>query len=1394
MPLNGKLNKTEISALENSYLSFEGALPGFLLWNADEILQTRGGGQGLKLYDGLYRDPHVQAVFNRLGGDVTSRDWIVAPGGDKKIDKKAADIVREQMQNLNAFDLSETEENHSSVNGFDQLTRTMIVSGRLNGYVCAEVLWTTRDNMIVANEIRVRDPRQFGFMRGQHGYVLRHLTKANPFIGIPVPPKTHLVWSYGALDGSPYGRALGEALFWLVFFKRNVLKFDLKFLENFASPKVVGKYPRGSQGEQIATLNAAIHAIANETGITVPETMMLEYLQASASGTVDAYEKALKYFDEQISEVVLGETGSVNQSGSGGSRARDQVGERSGEKISKAIADSLSSTFNRLARWISVYNVPDAAPPTIYRDFAQGENLDSRIAIDKTLFDLGYRLNPERVADTYGNNYEQAGGDDKEPALISSLGVGGVQALTGLLTQAATGQLPKENAIAVLVSVFGIAEDAAAKMVPDAPEETPQTNPLDQLFGGQGNEEEQPPDPNAEFAETKQKDAAELIADKVRPLVQDAIAPWLDQVRNFVEQSASLEEIRDGLVDLFPDLDDAEFAEAMESAIVLADLAGREEVLQDDADVAFAEAIEAALNGTLDFAAKKGTAAAGKKPNCNPAKSHFCQSATGKGSCVPLSKVCKYPPTGVAKQASGYKGKKASSTASAPTTVPKTTQPATPLVKTNEPELKAKRDELVKRIGQQRVEEAEANVKKLLEDSGVYMKVPNSEVMAFVLGDKFKTAHELGGRPGAPPPGSADDYLGARAWVEKKVLGIDDNTLGSDRPKYGYLGSKDLNSQEHLDVSGAYGNITVEFKPEVRDRATFTGADSFKSGIASKIDDPNAASLAAITSRGHDKSINVTDHADQIINAAKAKNLSELAEGLAPTGNAYLEAQIHGQLTAKDVKALHFRPTGYHDSPSPEVVQFAKDQGIDIYINGKLTPHDKIKPQVVPVKIKEFSDAITSGNVSKLNGVIARLENDLKTQQTKAPDKFGGSDPLQNLLAYKAGFGDKPKAVDAAEFDKLVASNHIVMYRGVSDGGGKTGTSIQQQFIDGEYHSGHGVYGHGNYFAHGANTRNGVIQKGSGSDALDKEAKGVAINYSQRGFAKGSRIVRTALSEDAKIATSAQVIQLQRNFAQKIDAEIEVRKKQALDAAPKLTQKGADTINKDIDAMDNSFKLTMGKETTEKVFTGTFGERDLNTATYVLDGKNKRPSFLSSEIRKYVGPDRIKYQLTDPSGRPSVHLTDTSIELKLYMQNKYKDKIPANYKNNGLNWIKFDSVDAMNAAIEESVKELVIIKKHGTLEKRKAGDATAKGYTDAQSAGKVLESLKDKLGISSDDKDKQQVNSKFAIAMGIDAVSVSSTTGKGNESSQYINVLNRSKLIVDKTIYTPAAIKKVKRP
>jgi hypothetical protein len=94
------------------------------------------------------------------------------------------------------------------------------------------------------------------------------------------------------------------------------------------------------------------------------------------------------------------------------------------------------------------------------------------------------------------------------------------------------------------------------------------------------------------------------------------------------------------------------------------------------AETRLQEAIAAALNGTYyEFAAAKKKAS-GKK-NCNPAKSHFCQTPNGTGSCVSLGKQCKFKPSGSVKQAAVYTGENASSAIAAPEKPKKSTKKTT---------------------------------------------------------------------------------------------------------------------------------------------------------------------------------------------------------------------------------------------------------------------------------------------------------------------------------------------------------------------------------------------------------------------------------------------------------------------------------------------------------------------------------------------------------------------------------------------------------------------------------------------------------------------------------------------------------------------------------------------
>lgn len=271
-------------------------------------------------------------------------------------------------------------------------------------------------------------------------------------------------------------------------------------------------------------------------------------------------------------------------------------------------------------------------------------------------------------------------------------------------------------------------------------------------------------------------------------------------------------------------------------------------------------------------------------------------------------------------------------------------------VTTNQAELDKKRNNLTKRFGKQLVEKAETNVKRILDDpdNDIYVRVGSADTLEKILGNRFLTSAELNITQ-HKVPFLSDDYQTGRNRVEQKVLGVDLNTDPANRPIYGYMGGSDINGNSHNSGVQDYGSIVVKLKPETKNRATFTGSDSFKSGIASEIvsadnpPPPNAASLVSTTRHGYDKDSlpsgypafykSKAGEKDQLTKAADAKNIDDLVNHLSPTGAKYIETQIHGGVKPSDIAELRFESN--KAKPTPAIGQLAKANGIDLIVDGK---------------------------------------------------------------------------------------------------------------------------------------------------------------------------------------------------------------------------------------------------------------------------------------------------------------------------------------------------------------------------------------------------------------------------------------------------------------------------
>lgn len=463
---------------------------GPLLTPYDSVLRARGGNDFV-IYEQVLSDSEVKATLGQRQLAVTRCEWQVDAGGDKRVDRQAAEYLEQQLHHV----------------GWDNITTKMLF-GVFYGFAVAEVIYRRDGARVGLDAIKVRNRRRFRY--GKAGD-LRLLTLHSMTEGVPCERPYFWDFQVGAdNDDEPYGLGLAHWLYWPVLFKRNGIKFWLTFLEKFGSPTAVGRYDADATPEERSRLLAATRAIQTDAGIILPKGMEIELLEAARSGTSD-YKSLHDTMDATIQKIVLGQTASTQ--GTAGKLGNDELQADVRDDIVKADADLVCESFNKgPARWLTELNFPGAAIPRVWRVTEQPEDLESRAKRDKDLHDIGYRPTLATVEEVYGQGYEAV--EVKPP------------------------QQP---------AVPAPADPAAAFATPAVP------------------------------APDREDQLSVLLAAQAQPLV----AGWVERIDQLVQTAGSLEAIRDGIDSLAPQLDAAEFAQAMASALSVAYVAGVDDAKED---------------------------------------------------------------------------------------------------------------------------------------------------------------------------------------------------------------------------------------------------------------------------------------------------------------------------------------------------------------------------------------------------------------------------------------------------------------------------------------------------------------------------------------------------------------------------------------------------------------------------------------------------------------------------------------------------------------------------------------------------------------------------------------------------------------------------------------------
>lgn len=460
------------------------------------------------------RDLHYAGVLGTRKRSVAQIDISVDAADDDSLSVEQADAVREWLLR------DELQ---------DELFDVLDAIGK--GVSFTEIIWDTSEGQWRPERLEWRDPRWFTFSRIDGTTPLLREHEGDR----PLDPFKFIHARIRAKSGLPIRSGLARLAAWAWMFKAYTQRDWAIFCQTYGQPIRIGKYGPGATDEDKETLFRAVANIGGDMAAIVPESMLIEFIQSSNVGaSADLYLSRSNWLDQQVSKGVLGQTATTDAIAGGYAvgRSHRQVQ----EDIERADAKALSAILNRdLVRpWIDLEYGPQKTYPRLRIARPEQRDLAAISQALGVLVPLGLKVQMSEVRDMVGFS------DPDEEA--------------ELLMPAAAGTLQS---------------DAAASGRTDG-------DPLPAPDQSPG-----PPSPvkgEGKKVAARPRDAADLLAGQAEDLAAPAGDALIDQIRAIVEESGSLEEIRDRLKAVKPELAAADLAAALGQALAFAELLGRSEI------------------------------------------------------------------------------------------------------------------------------------------------------------------------------------------------------------------------------------------------------------------------------------------------------------------------------------------------------------------------------------------------------------------------------------------------------------------------------------------------------------------------------------------------------------------------------------------------------------------------------------------------------------------------------------------------------------------------------------------------------------------------------------------------------------------------------------------------
>lgn len=384
--------------------AFGGASDPTRIWDA----MVRNSPEAFAFYFDLEeKDDDIGGLLETLKLAVLSRERSIEPYDDSQPAQEVADFVSEQLD---------------SISSFHQVLHALLDAPGY-GLSIAEINYDITGSQVGVSAIN--DCPQELFTFAEQRYLpqvgpLRFLS--TPYTvsgGVLVPEEKFLIFSYNPRKRNRFGRPLLRRAFWPSWFKRNALRFWLRFAEKGPGTAAV-KYKSGATEDEKNQALEAAEALIEKIAIALPENFeLVESLLTSARAQNPAvYEHMVERCELAIARAVLGQTlTSHGSDGSAGSLALGQVHKEMFHQREVELARALEQVINdQLIRRLVIWNFgPNAPMPHWCIDTDDPDDLSVRIKIDQILQQMGVPFTENYARGTYGIPEPAAGDEILQP-------------------------------------------------------------------------------------------------------------------------------------------------------------------------------------------------------------------------------------------------------------------------------------------------------------------------------------------------------------------------------------------------------------------------------------------------------------------------------------------------------------------------------------------------------------------------------------------------------------------------------------------------------------------------------------------------------------------------------------------------------------------------------------------------------------------------------------------------------------------------------------------------------------------------------------------------------------------------------------------------------------------